>query len=175
MQIYLKYVPTEILCGEIKEISALLQNVGTLPIQRVLFTSSEPHLFSVPLCKAGSKVFPLHSELIEPGSSIEVTIFLRGCDTSGRISIDLLFYYDTEKFSIQKLKHRLVYQTVHLLVHESLCASVSATRSVLVDDNAKEIMNIKIQVQNKNQVCIFSMKKSIFTKNELTKKIDGLC
>lgn len=153
-QIYLKNIPTEMLCGEVKEVPVLLQNVGTLPIQRVFFTSSEPSLFSVPQCKVGSKVFPLQCQPIEPGHSIEVTIFLRGCDKSGRISIDLLFYYDAEKSSPQKLKYRLLYHTMHLLVHESLYSSVVASRSMLINDDAKEVINIQIQVQNKNQVSI---------------------
>lgn len=140
-------------CGEVKEVNIKLLNVGSLPINSVFFTSTETSSFSVPLCFAKNQVFSLLSDPLSPGHSIEVTIFLRGCDKSGRISIDLLFYYDAEKSSQKKLNYRLIYHTIHLLIHESLFSSATVSRSVKLTDDDTEVINIKLQVQNKNQVC----------------------
>lgn len=140
------------LCGEVQEISAKLQNVGSLPIQTVFFTSSELNCFSVPRCASANNIFSLINEPILPGHSIEVTIFLRGCDKSGRVSIDLLFYCNVDKSSQQKLKYRLIHHTLHLLIHESVHASALVSRSVKVTADDGENVNIKLQVHNKNQV-----------------------
>lgn len=125
-----------------------------MPINKILFTSTQPSLFSVPKCKAGSNIFELLSEPITPNECREVTIFLRGGDKSGRTSIDLLFYYESNESSHQKLKYRLIYHTMQFLVHESLRASVLVTRSIVLDKNDNEVVNIRLQVQNKNQVYI---------------------
>lgn len=140
------------LCGELKEISVQLQNVGSLPIQNVLLTSSELNCFSAPGCASRNNIFSLINEPILPGHSIEVTIFLRGCDKSGRVSIDLLFYCNVDKSSQQKLKYRLIHHTLHILIHESVSASALVSRSVKVAVDDTENVNIKLQVHNKNQV-----------------------
>ncbi len=151
LQIYFKNLPSEMLCGEVKEIRVVLQNVGTLPINSVLFNSSKPNSFSVPSCVAKCNVFSLLRDPIQPGHSVEVTIFVRGCDKSGRLSIDLLFSYNTDRSSQRKMKYRLIYHTLHLLIHESLFASASVSRSIKLNDDS-EGLNIRLQAQNKNQV-----------------------
>ena len=139
------------LCGEVKQVTISLENVGKLPVNRVLFVSSENGLFAVPSCKSGSDVFTLPCGVIEPGRSKDVNIFIRACDISGRISVDLLFYYDCVKSSQQHgVKYRLIYHTMHLLIHESLLSSVTAVRSHVIAD--KDSVNFKVQVENRNQV-----------------------
>ncbi|XP_065215797.1 trafficking protein particle complex subunit 8 [Planococcus citri] len=150
LQIYLKHLTEEMLCGEIQPIVVKLRNTGRLPINRVLFTASEPALFSVPKGKPGSKIYQLQFEPIPPGRSNEVTIFLKASDKSGETCVDLLFYYDTTKSSHQKLKYRLIHHTLNLMVHESISASVLATRSIKNNED-NEVINIRLQVQNKNE------------------------
>lgn len=97
-------------------------------------------------------MYQLQFEPIQPGHCSEVTIYLRGREKSGRSSIDLLFYYDTDKSSHQKLKYRLIYHTLHLIVHESIHASALVTRSITINSDQAEVINVRLQVQNKNQV-----------------------
>lgn len=151
---YFKNLLAELLCGEVKEITILLENVGTLPINRVFFVSSENNLFAVPSCKSGSDVFSLPCGVIEPGDSRDVTIFMRASDISGRISVDLLFYYDSEKSNQhRRLKYRLIYHTMHLLIHDSLLSSVMAVRSLVIPrEDSDESINLKVHVENRNQV-----------------------
>lgn len=153
-QVYFKNSPTEMLCGEVSEITVLLENVGNLPVNRVLFGSSENGLFAVPSSKSKNDVFILPCGVIEPGCSKEVAIFIRACDTSGRISVDLLFYYDSDQSSQHRnLKYRLIYHTMHVLIHESLLFSVSAVRSLMISgEGDEENVNFKVQAENKNQV-----------------------
>ena len=139
------------LCGEIQPVVVKLRNTGRLPINRVLLAASEPALFSVPRCKPGGKIYQLQFEPIPPGQSNEVTMYLKAPDKSGDTYVDWLFYYDTDKSSHQKLKYRLIHHTLRLMVHESINASVLATRSIKNSDN-DEVINIRLQVQNKNQV-----------------------
>jgi hypothetical protein len=156
LQVYFKNLPTEMLCGEVRAINVLLENVGKLPIYKVFFASSENDLFAVASCRSGGNVFALPCGVIEPGGAREVTVFIRACDTSGRISVDLLFYYDSEKSSQPRnLKYRLVYHTMHVLIHESLFSSVTAVRSqVIADESDDEGVNFKVHVENRNQVSL---------------------
>jgi hypothetical protein len=66
---------------------------------------------------------------LEPGSSITVALWVRGQETSGMMSLPLLFYY-TSASPHKLMPHRVVRKAIHINCRESVSFSVMKSRNL---------------------------------------------
>lgn len=183
LRVYFENLPSELLCGEIYRVTIHLYNVGILPISRVLLTSAGPCLISMSSSSSSSTnnnncterfvhSISLNSPL-QPGQSEKVEMYVRGADVAGHYSIDLLFFYDTGNAvsSHPKLKYRLVYHSSHVFIRSSIHVTAKLTRSLALNDQNNQILNVQLQTKNTHQhsssvvpkICLHQV--SMYSKN----------
>uniref|UniRef100_A0A1B6D9P4 Trafficking protein particle complex subunit 8 n=1 Tax=Clastoptera arizonana TaxID=38151 RepID=A0A1B6D9P4_9HEMI len=139
----------DMLCGELLHITVHLENIGTLPVSRVLLGSPTPGLFSVGKHQGEVAVLPL-SKPLTPGQKTQLPMQIRAPDIKGQSMLEFMFYYDSQH-GLTNSVYRLVRHSWPLSVYESLQVTATATRSSSIS-SYEELLNLKIQVQNINQL-----------------------
>uniref|UniRef100_A0A7N6C2M4 Trafficking protein particle complex 8 n=1 Tax=Anabas testudineus TaxID=64144 RepID=A0A7N6C2M4_ANATE len=77
---------------------------------------------------SGVMEIPLNGNMLQPGESTQLPLWLRGPDQEGVHEINFLFYYEsTEKGN--KISHRVLRHTVFICASRSLSVQASACRS----------------------------------------------
>lgn len=140
---------SEMLSGELIDVTVHMQNFGKLPVSRILLASTVSNLFSLGHTEGEVGSVPL-KEPIAPGQSVHVPMKIRAPDIKGTSDIDFLFYYESLK-EVTKSQYRLIRHSWPLMVYESVHVLATPTRSSATTEN-EQILNLQIQVRNNNNL-----------------------
>ncbi|GAA6231935.1 trafficking protein particle complex subunit 8 [Lates japonicus] len=97
---------------------------------------------------------PIDGNMLQPGKSIQLPLWLRGPDQEGVHEINFLFYYESTQKG-NKLSHRVLRHTVFICASRSLSVQASASRSSVpphhsLDDKGHGGTLVFIDVENIN-------------------------
>ncbi|XP_037837247.1 trafficking protein particle complex subunit 8 isoform X2 [Kryptolebias marmoratus] len=97
---------------------------------------------------------PVTGDMLQPGESIQLPLWLRGPDQEGVHEINFLFYYESSEKQL-KISHRVLRHTVFICASRSLSIQASACRSTApplhcVDDKGSRGTLVFIDVENVN-------------------------
>ncbi|KAJ8923650.1 hypothetical protein NQ315_010230 [Exocentrus adspersus] len=173
LQVTFSEISLDFLVDEMQRISVDFQNTSSVPLQNIYLATSVPHLVSFVEFRQKVKTpldlsdittpatreklarknhitsVPLSGNVLEPGQTTTVYIWIKAPKYKGATPIDLLVYYENvDKKSIPK--YRLVRHCWNLTVHESLSIEVTSQAG----HKAKEVeeLDLVLKIINLNKV-----------------------
>ncbi|CAH1153382.1 unnamed protein product [Phaedon cochleariae] len=172
LQVVFSEIHHDFLANELQKVSVDFCNTSSVPLRNILMATSVPHLLSNCEFKCDTDhsgthdlstpaarekyvrknhltSVPLPGNVLEPGQTIPIHIWIRAPNVKGPTSIDLLIYYENVvKTSIPR--YRLVRHSWNLMVQESISVDVSTQAS----HNSKivEELALALKITNLNKV-----------------------
>nr|XP_023020027.1 trafficking protein particle complex subunit 8 [Leptinotarsa decemlineata] len=173
LQVTFSEIHQDFLADELQRVSVNFQNTSSVPLQNIYMATSVPHLLcncefkqerrdnentidlSTPAArekfvrKNHLTSVPLPKDVLEPGQTLPISIWIKAPNTKGSCAIDLLIYYEnSNRNSIPR--YRLVRHNWNLMVQESLIVDVSSETS----HNSKTVeeLSLAIKITNLNKV-----------------------
>ncbi|XP_056646298.1 trafficking protein particle complex subunit 8 [Diorhabda sublineata] len=175
LQVTFSEINSDFLADELQKVLINFQNTGSVPLKNIYMASSTPHLLcncefiqqvdenlnmSVGnLCipairekiirKNHLTAVPLTRNILKPGQTVQIYVWVKAPSTKGPAAIDILIYYENvDKNSIPK--YRLVRHNWNLMVQESIVVDVSFQSS----HNAKSVeeLALAMKITNLNKV-----------------------
>ncbi|XP_065578277.1 trafficking protein particle complex subunit 8-like isoform X2 [Artemia franciscana] len=135
-------VPDFLLCGEVKQISVKIENIGKTSAKNICVAYSDPKFiwFEGTLVDNlwGTKLnIPNNCDSLVPGASAVLNAWIRATDESGLMEFDLLFYFEEEiEGNSRSPRYSLINHTFQILLNDSLMMSGKAyRRPVELKDN----------------------------------------
>ena len=98
------------LCGEVRRVTLELTNTGPVALCNVKMATTHPEFFTFGVTPViattssgatvtpeqdGSHVVTVPCDLVEPGATMRVPLWVRGRCTPGTYLVDMLFYYES--------------------------------------------------------------------------------
>lgn len=175
LQVTFSEIQSDFLADELQKVLINFQNAGSVPLKNIYLATSTPYLlcncefthqpdeylnFSVSelstpavrekiIRKSHLTTVPLIGNILKPGQTVPVYIWVKAPSIKGPAAIDLLIYYENvEKTSIPR--YRLVRHNWNLMVQESIVVDVSLQSS----HNAKSVeeLALAMKITNLNKV-----------------------
>ncbi|KAG5890112.1 hypothetical protein JTB14_005243 [Gonioctena quinquepunctata] len=173
LQVVFSEMHQDFLADELQRVSVTFQNTSTVPLRNILMATSVPHLLcdcefkqetddgfdpsnlSTPTSKEKFvrknhlTSVPLPRDVLEPGQTLPIYIWVKAPNIRGPTTIDLLIYYENAlKNSIPR--YRLVRHSWNLTVQDSISVDISSQSSH--NSRTVEELALAMKITNLNKV-----------------------
>ncbi|XP_046999759.1 trafficking protein particle complex subunit 8 isoform X1 [Schistocerca americana] len=161
LQVSFQNMSSQMLCGEMQNVSIRFKNIGSAPLSNLYLASSVPELISCagyPVCDTGQGTIPevikisLPGGQLAPGQKHMESMWLRAPDYRGITNLEIMFYYENNNTKCIP-RYRLVRHSWEITVLGSVqCTSMATNSCVASTDESSQVLNLALQVKNVNQV-----------------------
>ncbi|KAK9889952.1 hypothetical protein WA026_008761 [Henosepilachna vigintioctopunctata] len=169
LQVTFSEINSDVLCDEMQKVTVNFQNMGSVPLHKIYLASTMPQMVSncefynnedpahdfsdIDTTQMREKLarknhityVPLPDGVLNSGQATSIAIWLKAPSLKGPYSIHLLIYYENVN-SKSIPRYRLVRQSWHLSVSESINVSITPTES----GNSASVEELSIGVKTTN-------------------------